>query len=97
MRFIKIHHFISDAQGKKYKKKDSRCKNIHSYGIKIASPPPDHVFLGQKSRLGDQQFYRAKKFSIEMGNIVKKMSGKMPYRFFRFQVFLSANMAISSI
>ena len=31
-----------------------------------------------------------------MGDIVKEMSNKMPETFFRFNIFLSANMAIAA-
>jgi hypothetical protein len=65
--------------------------------MEIPYPATHHVFFGKKSGLQDKITDSMKKATIEVGDIIKKMSNHVPESLFRNNVFLPAYMAKTAL
>lgn len=73
-----------------------RSENVHSYWMQVARSSATDIFGRKKSRLDQQVFYGAEELTIEMREVIKKMSEQLPETFLGFNVFLSTVMTILS-
>ena len=74
-----------------------RGKDVHPDRVQVAGPSSFNVFGRQESWLEYQVLKGAEEFTVEMGDVVKKMGDQSPNGFFWLGVFLSADVAITAI
>ena len=64
--------------------------------MQVARSSATDIFGRKKSGLDQQVFYGAEELTIEMREVIKKMSEQLPETFLGFNVFLSTVMTILS-
>jgi hypothetical protein len=65
--------------------------------MQVSGPFTRYIFFRQKPGPPDEIGCGAEEFTIEMGDVIKKMAYQAPNRFFWLDIFLSALVAILPI
>ena len=61
--------------------------------MQVTGSAPLYVFFGKKTRFWNQVFQRNEKLTVEVREIVKKMSQQLPETFFGLDVLLATILA----
>lgn len=64
--------------------------------MQVTGAPAFNVLFGQKSGAGYKVSGSAEELTVEMGNVVKKVTDQTPYRFFWLNIFLTTHMTVAS-
>ena len=78
---------------KEYQKENGRGEYIHPDGMQVPGPSTRYVFFRHKPGPPDEVDRGAEKFTIEMGDVIKKVAYQAPNRFFWLDIFLPALVA----